>query len=62
MTEPARPSQIGEIIGEKPIDVGGFLAELLKAGLAEKTDEEWKLWTITDKGAEYLSNLGKQPV
>ena len=62
LTEPARPSQIGEIIGEEPIDVGRFLAELLKAGLAEKTDEERKLWTITDKGVEYLSNLGKQPV
>lgn len=62
MTEPARPSQIGEIIGEKPIDVGSFLAELLKAGLVEKTDEEQNLWTVTEKGTEYLSNLGKQPV
>ena len=50
MTEPARPSQIGEIIGEKPIDVGRFLAELLKAGLVEKTDEEQNLWTVTEKG------------
>ena len=60
LTEPARANQIGEIIGEKPIDVGQFLAELLKAGLAEKTDEEPHLWTITDKGAEYLSNVVKQ--
>jgi len=62
VTEPARPSRIGKIIGEKPIDVGGFLVELLKAGLAEKTDEERNLWTITDKGVEYLSNLGEQPL
>ena len=62
LAEPARPSKIGEITGEKPIDVGRFLAELLKAGQAEKTDEERNLWRVTDKGAEYLSNLGKQPL
>lgn len=60
-TEPARPSQIGEVIGEKPIDVGRFLAELLKTGLVEKTGEEQNLWAVTEKGTEYLSNLGNQP-
>jgi len=62
LTEPARPSKIGEIVGEKPIDVGRYLAELLKAGLAEKTGDTQNLWTVTEKGAEYLSNLGGQPV
>ena len=62
MTEPTRPTEISKAIGEKPIDVGRFLAELLKGDLAEKVDEEQNLWTVTDKGAEYLSNLGKQPV
>jgi len=39
MTEPVKPGQIGEAIGEKPIDVGRHLGELLKAGFAEKTDK-----------------------
>ena len=30
LTEPARPSKIGEIVGKKPIDVGRYLTELLK--------------------------------
>jgi predicted transcriptional regulator len=61
MTEPTRPTEIGNAIGEKPLTVGNYLAELLKAGLAE-TDEDKNLWVITDKGAEYLDNVEKEPL
>ncbi len=62
MTEPTRPMEIGNTIGEKPIDVGRFLAELLKGDLAEKVDEEQNLWTVTEKGTEYLSSIEKEPL
>jgi len=62
MTEPTRPTEIGNAIGEKPIDVGRFLVELLKGGLAEKVDEEQNLWTVTEKGTEYLGSIEKEPL
>lgn len=62
MTEPTRATEIGIAIGEKPIDVGRMLAELLKAGFSEKTDEEQNLWAVTDKGAEYLDKIGAKPL
>ena len=62
MTEPTRLMEIGNTIGEKPIDVGRFLAELLKGGLAEKVDEEQNLWTVTEKGTEYLGSIEKEPL
>jgi len=61
MTEPTRPTEIGKAIGEKPVDAGRYLAELLKGGLAEKTDEEKNLWAITEKGSEHLYNIEKEP-
>ena len=57
MTEPTRPAEIGNMVGETPLNVGRDLSELLKADLAEKTDEAQNLWSVTEKGAEYLSNL-----
>ena len=55
--EPIRPTEIGNMVGETPLNVGGDLSELLKAGLAEKTDETQNLWSVTEKGTEYVSNL-----
>ena len=57
MTEPIRPTEIGNMVGETPLNVGIDLSELLKAGLAEKTDETQNLWSVTEKGTEYVSNL-----
>ena len=62
MAEPAKPSQIGEPIGEKPIDVGRHLGELLKAGYAEKTNEAENLWAVTEGGAEYLATIEESTV
>jgi len=60
MTDPTRATEIGNAVGEKPIDVGRFLAELLKGGLAEKVDEEQNLWAVTEKGTEYLGSIEKE--
>jgi len=62
MAEPTRPTEIGNAMGEKPLDVGRFLAELLKGGLAEKVDEEQNLWAVTEKGTEYLGSIEKEPL
>jgi len=55
-TDPARPSDIGSIIGETPVNVGHDLYELGKGGLAQKPNKKESLWLITNKGHEAVGN------
>jgi len=54
--DPARPTDIGNYIGETPLNVGHDLYELRKGGLAEKPDKKKSLWLITDRGRETMEN------
>lgn len=36
------------------------VTESVTEGLAEKIDEEQNIWSVTDKGTEYLEEIGKE--
>ena len=54
MTEPTRPTEIGQLVGENPLNIGRILTELGKGELAVQTDKEQNLWAVTDTGRDYL--------
>ena len=54
MTEPTRPTEIGQLVGENPLNTGRILTELGKGELAVQTDKEQNLWAVTDTGRDYL--------
>jgi len=54
--DPTSPADIGNSIGETPLNVGHDLYELGKRGLAEKPNKKKPMWLITDKGRETLEN------
>ena len=54
LAEPTRPTEIGQLVGEKPLNTGRALIELGRSGLAELIDEEQNLWAITDTGRDSL--------
>ena len=60
LAEPARPTEIGQLVGEIPLDTGRALAELSKGELAVQTDKGQNLWALTDTGRNYLEEH-KQP-
>lgn len=55
-TDPARPGDIGAIIGETPFFVGHDLFDLTSKGLAQKPDKKKNLYLITDEGRQTLEN------
>ena len=54
LTEPTRPTEIGQLVGENPLNTGRILTELGKGELAVQTDKEQNLWAVTDTGRDYL--------
>ena len=54
LTEPTRPTEIGQLVGENPLNTGRILTELGKGELAVQTDKERNLWAVTDTGRDYL--------
>ena len=60
LTEPARPTEIGQLVGEIPLNTGRALTELDKGELAVQTDKDQNLWAVTDAGRDYLEEQ-KQP-
>ena len=50
LTEPTRPTEIGQLVGENPLNTGRALAELGKGELAVLTDKEQNLWAVTEIG------------
>ncbi|GAJ02109.1 unnamed protein product, partial [marine sediment metagenome] len=55
-SEPIRPSDVGEIIGETALNAGRYLSDMGKSGLVKKPDKKKSFYEITDKGREYLAN------
>jgi len=54
LADPARPTEIGKLVGEIPLDTGRALAELSKGELTVQTDKGQNLWALTDTGRKYL--------
>ena len=50
LTELTRPTEIGQLVGENPLNTGRILTELGKGELAVQTDKERNLWAVTDTG------------
>jgi len=55
-TDPVKPADIGNTIGETAFNVGSDLYALGKRGLAERPNKKKKLWLITDEGRETIEN------
>jgi hypothetical protein len=58
--EPTSPTNIGEITGDLPINIGKTLKHLAKGGLAEQTDKKANLWEASEKGKACLEELVPQ--
>ena len=54
LTEPTRPTEIGQLVGETPLNTGRALTELSKGELAVQTDKEQNLWAVAETGRNYL--------
>lgn len=52
--EPISPTNIGELTGDLPINVGKTLKHLAKGDLARQTDKKTNLWEASDKGKACL--------
>jgi predicted transcriptional regulator len=55
-TEPMRPGDIGEIIGETALNTGRYLSDMARSGLVQKPDKKKPFYEITDKGRDYYEN------
>jgi len=62
LEEPARPTEIGQLAGETPLNTGRALIELGKCDLAVQTDKEQNLWAVTDTGRDYLEEHNQPTV
>jgi len=62
LTEPTRPTEIGQLVGENPLNTGRALAELGKGGLAVLTDKEQNLWAVTEIGQDYIEEQNQLTV
>ncbi len=60
IAQPTSSTDIGEITGELPLNVGRRLRHLAKGGLAGQTDKKANLWNISEKGEAALEEVLSQ--
>ena len=54
VTALTRPTEIGQLVGETPLNTGKALTELGKGELAVQTDKDQNLWAVTETGPNHL--------